>query len=133
MADSHQPTPPNESHELTATAKPVSAPILDSEPDTTRSYDQSPVHQILEIPELLEQILSFVLSLDLCRARRTSRIFRNTIDRSLVLQKNMFLIPYAPAPSTIPYARLTPQSLGAPDFANCLLIDQRDFDVALSP
>jgi hypothetical protein len=122
VEDSYQPAPSNKSHNSsdsnhpTAIAKPVAtAAILDS-----ISYDQSPVHKTLETPELLEQILSFVPSLDLCHARRTSQTFRNVIDHSLVLQKNLFLRPHARIPSTIPCSHLIPQWNGAPDFANCI-------------
>jgi hypothetical protein len=135
VEDSYQPAPSNKSHNSsdsnhpTAIAKPVAtAAILDS-----ISYDQSPVHKTLETPELLEQILSFVPSLDLCHARRTSQTFRNVIDHSLVLQKNLFLRPHARIPSTIPCSHLIPQWNGAPDFANCILLDQHDLEVAHNP
>jgi hypothetical protein len=101
MEDSYQPAPSNKSHDpsdSTTMTKPVpKTSILDSESATT-SYDDS-VHITFEIPELLEHILSYVPPLDLCRARRTSQVFCNAIDCSLVLQRNIFLIPSARAPS----------------------------------
>ena len=125
MEDSYQSAPSNESHDSsdsTTMAKPVpTASILDSESAIT-TYDNS-VHKTFDIPELLEHILSYVPALDLCRARRTSQIFRNAIDRSLVLQRNLFLVPSARAPSWI----------CQPEFANCILIDQHDIDIAQNP
>jgi hypothetical protein len=52
---------------------------------------QVPVHKTIETTELLERILYYVPTLDLCCARRVSKEFRNTIDNSLSLQKNLFL------------------------------------------
>lgn len=98
MEDSYQPALPNESHESRAIAKPVPLPILDADLDTTSS-DQSSVHKTINTPELLEQILSHLPLFDLCRARLTGQLFRNLIDRSLMLQKHLFLVPYARTPS----------------------------------
>jgi hypothetical protein len=52
---------------------------------------QLPVHKTIETTELLGRILYYVPTLDLCCARRVSKKFRNTIDNSLSLQKNLFL------------------------------------------
>lgn len=131
MEDSYQPALPNESHESRAIAKPVPLPILDADLDTT-SFDQSSVHKTINTPELLEQILSHLPLFDLCRARLTGQLFRNLIDRSLMLQKHLFLVPYARTPSwTEPTD--APSWIGWADSATCLLIDRRDFEIAQNP
>ena len=56
--------------------------------------NQSAIHKTIAITELLEQILSNLSIFELCRARRASRIFRNTIDYSLLLQRDLFLEPH---------------------------------------
>jgi hypothetical protein len=116
-------------------AKTVPAQIIDPEFDTTSS-DQSSVHKTIETPELLEHILSHLPSLDLCHARRVSQSFRNAIDRSPALQKNLFLVDRSSVLqkncSLIPLAYSDLSTFG-PDFANCLLIDQHDFEVAQTP
>jgi hypothetical protein len=86
-------------------------------------FNDSSLHKAIETPELLEHILSHLPPLELCHARLVSKMFRNVIDHSLVLQKNLFLVPSALTPS------LNPES----PFANCLLIDEHDFEIAQAP
>jgi len=56
--------------------------------------NQSAIHKTIATTELLEQILHNLSIFELCRARRTSRLFRNTIDYSLLLQRDLFLRPH---------------------------------------
>jgi hypothetical protein len=82
-----------EPHEL----QPVQIP--QSPPDTGHTGlkpahpNQSAIHKTIATTELLEQILHNLSIFELCRARRTSRLFRNTIDYSLLLQRDLFLRP----------------------------------------
>jgi hypothetical protein len=107
MEASYQPAWPSDSYGMTSIAKTVPAQTIDSEFDTTSS-DQSSVHKTIETPELLEHILSHLPSLDLYHARRVSQSFRNAIDRSPALQKNLFLVDRSSVPqkncSLIPFA-----------------------------
>jgi hypothetical protein len=80
-----------EPHEL----QPVQIP--QSPPDTGHTGlkpahpNQSAIHKTIATTELLEQILHNLSIFELCRARRTSRLFRNTVDYSLLLQRDLFL------------------------------------------
>jgi len=58
---------------------------------------QSSTHRTISTPELFEHILSYLSPFELSHTRRVNTFFRNTIDHSLPLQKNLFLRPCAPA------------------------------------
>jgi hypothetical protein len=80
-----------ELHELEPLLAPNSAPDTALKP---AHPNQSAIHKTIATTELLEQILSSLSIFELCRARRTSRTFRNTIDYSLLLQRDLFLRPH---------------------------------------
>lgn len=48
---------------------------------------------VLEIPELLEAVLKPVGTIDLARARRVCHFWKNTVDRSILLQQALYLAP----------------------------------------
>jgi hypothetical protein len=94
MGGSHRFTAPLELRGFTLDQMPVSSSSIAAGDHTTNTI-QSPVHRVLETPELLENILAYLpythkaSPLELCR--RVNRFFRNTIDQSLMLQRNLFL------------------------------------------
>jgi hypothetical protein len=91
MEDPHQSTSPLESRDSTLVEMPESSSSIAAGDHTT----QSPVHRVLETTELLEKILFYLpythtaSPLELCR--RVNKFFRNTIDHSLMLQRELFL------------------------------------------
>ena len=104
MENTHQIAAPLEQHTSTLVQMPASS--FDAADQNTRSY-QSPVHQVFDTPELLENILRHLRGvragtttlnpkrLPTCRVlklcRLVSKTFRNTIDHSVLLQVEMFL------------------------------------------
>lgn len=94
MEESHQITPSLESRDSALIQIPAPSSIIAAGDHTTDSI-QSPVYRALETPELLENILAYLpytreaSPLELCR--RVNRFFRNTIDHSVMLQRNPFL------------------------------------------
>ncbi|KAF2152991.1 hypothetical protein K461DRAFT_224967 [Myriangium duriaei CBS 260.36] len=53
----------------------------------------SPMSQVLELPELLELVLSYLPRMELLLAQRTSRLWQQVISSSPLLQKMLFLQP----------------------------------------
>jgi hypothetical protein len=96
MGDSRQSTPPLESRDSILGQIPVPSSSITTGDNTTHST-LSPVHRVFETTELLENILTHLpyahntIPLVLCR--RVSRLFRNTVDHSLRLQRDLFLKP----------------------------------------
>jgi hypothetical protein len=94
MEYSHHSTSPLESRDSTLISMPMSASSI-ATGDHTTDATLSPVHRVLETPELLENILAYLpythkaSPLELCR--RVNRFFCNTINHSLMLQRNLFL------------------------------------------
>jgi hypothetical protein len=94
MEDFHQSTAPLESRDTALIQMPLSSSSIAAEDHTTDST-QSPIHKVLETPELVEKILEYLpythtaSPLELCR--RVNKFFCNTIDHSLVLQRKLFL------------------------------------------
>ena len=58
----------------------------------------APVDKIVNVVELCEQVLSHLSLYDLLHAMQACRAFKNIIEKSLVLQKNLFLVPDLPRP-----------------------------------
>lgn len=58
----------------------------------------APVDKIVNVVELYEQVLSHLSLYDLLHAMQACRAFKTIIENSLVLQKNLFLVPDLPRP-----------------------------------
>jgi hypothetical protein len=100
--DSHQTAPASEPRESIPFPKSLLSSATSTDLSGITNSTQTQAHKAIGTIELLERILYYVSALDLYRARRVSKTFRNTIDGSLSLQKNLFLKPCAyPPPGTI--------------------------------
>ena len=97
MEGSHNTAPPIKAHEPTPTSTRESAPPpkpTAASPACQASYsDPFVVYKLIDTTELCEQTLGYLSCTELCRAKRVCQRFRDVIDNSLVLQRNLFLKP----------------------------------------
>jgi len=100
--DSCQTAPTSEPRESMPSPKSSLSSTTSTDVSGITNLTHVQAHKNIDTIELLERILYYVPPLDLYCARRVSKTFRNTIDGSLSLQKNLFLKPCAyPPPGTL--------------------------------
>jgi hypothetical protein len=99
MDDLHNTTPPTEPHKSTSTSIQEPAPSSDlTAAGQVSESGSNLVDKLIGTTELCEQILGYLSCIELCRAKCVCRTFRDVIDRSLMLQRHLFLAPCTEAP-----------------------------------
>ncbi|KAM0692001.1 hypothetical protein Q7P36_008202 [Cladosporium allicinum] len=94
MEVSHDIAPPIELHKSMPTSIQEPAPPSDVAAASEASdSDSTLIHKPIGTTELCEQILGYLSCTELCRTKRVCQRFRDVIDHSAMLQKNLFLRP----------------------------------------
>jgi len=117
----HNPPPPGSNSLSTACVPQISLAIRPTPSREIALLDCSAVHQVLHLPELLEQILLHSSQRDLLLSQRVSVCFRQTITSSHRLQKALFLIPDWKLEDRTPVVSARSLRIGRPENNRLLL------------